>query len=283
MKFKMAKLNYILFLALIFSLIVSACDQISPPYVESSGPVIIDTTKKKVLIEKFTGHRCGNCPPASEEAKRLKEKYQGQVIIMSIHYGSLALPAGEHTYDFTNNTGNDLGDYYSIFATPTGVVNRGEYDGNIILNHPRWEAYAIDEMSESGGVKIDISGEYNEDTKTIDFDVDLQYLTAGSSSHNLILYVVEDSVVQYQLYYGHSPQDVEDYVHDDVLRDAIIGTWGEPISNSNISTGDIFTKSYSYRIPNSEWRAEKLRIIAAVCDSDNSFRVVNVEEYKNKL
>ena len=50
----------------------SACDQIDPPYIEQNNQEV----EKTVLIEKFTGHKCSNCPDATRKLDELKEFYE---------------------------------------------------------------------------------------------------------------------------------------------------------------------------------------------------------------
>lgn len=280
----MKNLIKIIFALAALSFIISSCDEISAPYTEDSGPVVIDTSSKRVFIEKFTGFRCGNCPPAGEEAHRLKEKYGDRVIVMSIHWGTLAEPLGPHTYDFITQTGNEIADYFSIYATPQGLINRTEYQGSMILNHARWEEALNAEFKKKGSVAIDIHPVLNSDSSKVDIDVALKYITAPKYKQNLAIYLVEDSIVQYQLYYKHDPQDIYDYVHDNVLRASVIGTWGEQLNLADTKAGDNVIESYSYTLPEgNDWRLDKLKFIAVVCNVESGFEVINSNMSKLKF
>ena len=75
---------------LIFAVIAwQACDKVSAPYKEV---VIHDTGARKVLVEDYTGAKCGNCPRASKEIYNLKAVYGDNLIIMAIHAGGFAEP-----------------------------------------------------------------------------------------------------------------------------------------------------------------------------------------------
>ena len=72
-----------LLLVSIVALMFQGCDKIDAPYLEK--PVINDTTDtntyvQKVLIEDFTGHRCGNCPRAHEALKALEDLYGSKIV-----------------------------------------------------------------------------------------------------------------------------------------------------------------------------------------------------------
>jgi len=59
----------ILFIAFAFSIVITSCDVLEGPFDEQVNNNI-DTTKplRKILLEDYTGHTCGNCPCAAEEA-----------------------------------------------------------------------------------------------------------------------------------------------------------------------------------------------------------------------
>ncbi len=46
-----------------------SCDKIEPPYIEAGN----QSAEKTILIEKFTGHKCSNCPEASRKVDELKD------------------------------------------------------------------------------------------------------------------------------------------------------------------------------------------------------------------
>ena len=74
------------------TIIVNSCDYVSntiePNSNNGGGNQITDTTKvyRKVLIEDYTGHRCGNCPAAARTLKRIDSIYHG---IKEAHYWNL--------------------------------------------------------------------------------------------------------------------------------------------------------------------------------------------------
>src|SRR5688572_579237 len=127
---------------LIFAVITwQACDKVSPPYKET---VAAATGSRKVLVEDYTGHKCGNCPRASTTIYDLKATYGDNLIIMAIHAGQFAttLPAGApyYTYDFRTPEGNELDTDFGISTAgnPNGMVNRRVVDGSIIISSTKW-------------------------------------------------------------------------------------------------------------------------------------------------
>jgi hypothetical protein len=88
--------------------------------------------------------------------------------------------------------------------------------------------------------------------------------------------LIEDSLIDWQLWYFHSPEYVPDYVHRHVLRQAVNGSFGPTIAEGNITAGQTVVSGYSFTL-NSDYIAEHCKIIAFLYDA-NGYRVIQVEE-----
>ncbi len=276
----MRKIEHILIL-LLYIVITVGCDKINPPYLENTNS--IDTSfQRKVLLEEYTGFRCGNCPEAAEVAHSLKERYKASLILLSIHAGAYAKPTSTYTYDFRTPIGNELDAFFGMSAAgnPDGMVNRFGYPtGKHILREGEWEEAILQALKKKPICTISLESSYNETTSTINVKVKVKYLDGGTPNHHLCVYIAEDSIVQYQRDDRLPDPNVFDYVHNNVLRAGITSTWGEQLSPTTIPLNAIFTKEYSYQIPQGkDWRVQKLKIIAFVHDKDNSFEILQVEE-----
>lgn len=278
----MRKIEQIVILFLFFYIaIISGCDKINPPYFENTNST--DTTfQRKVLLEEYTGFRCGNCPEATEVAHNLKEKYQSSLILLSIHAGGYAKPTSTYTYDFRTTIGNELDAFFGMSAAgnPDGMVNRLGYPtGSHILREGEWEGAIIQALKTKPVCTLSLEPTYNEATRTINVKIKVKYIAEGTPNHHLCVYIAEDSIVQYQRDDRLSDPNVFDYVHNNVLRAGITSTWGEQLSPTAIQSNTMFTKEYSYQIPqDKDWRIQKLKIIAFVHDKDNSFEILQAEE-----
>ena len=291
MKIRNSKNYVIIALALImlFSILFNSCDIIEAPYRRSAiNPNPNDSTKTKILLEEFTAHRCQNCPEGAKEAHRLEEYYKDRLYIVSIHSGFNARPVSignKYTYDFRTTMGEDINKKYQIdiFGTPSGFINRTSYGNDILLGRENWQSAIIDllEKTNNAPVKISIEANYNENNKKIDVKVDLNYLSPQITENRVTVWILEDSIVNWQLY-GNT--DIPDYVHNNVLRYSFNGTWGEKVSETAIASGFTFTKNYSYTIPPMEdntvavnlkdWKPENLKIIVFVYDDENGIKQV---------
>jgi hypothetical protein len=275
-------MNRIILFAIFALIIIAGCDVVNGPYThENSEPPPVDTgVIRKVLLEDFTGHLCKHCPEAADLAKSLQDtKYGSRLIIMGIHAGFYAEPDALHPTDFRTPAGNDIDAHFGVtdVGNPNGLVNRTAYSGNMIVEPAKWDN-AIEEFTESKpDMKITVTPSYDAFTRQITANVVVKYLNIGTSNQKLAVYILEDSIVDYQLDKRVTPQDVPDYVHNHVLRGAINSTWGDQLSTSEISIGTEITKKYTYTVP-ANWRPEKLKILAYVHDFNQTWQILQVEE-----
>jgi hypothetical protein len=275
-----------LFLPVLFAAaIFSACDVIEPPYKETTENPI-DTTKKyvqKVLIEDYTGFYCGNCPAAAEQAKVLHETYKDRVVVMGVHAGFFAKPKKTEDYDFRTTVGTELDNFFGIgiAGNPNGMINRtGFSTKSHIASVASWSAKTSEALAQEPVVGISLKPEFNSATKTLSLEATAEFLKAAESDAYLAVYLVEDSVIQFQLDYRKNPApNVPDFVHMHVLRGAVNSTWGDQLSTAAISSGAKFTKNYIYTIPEGkDWKPEHMKIIAYVHRYNSTYEVLNVEE-----
>lgn len=264
------------------SLIVNSCDIVEPPYEENPSNNGGDSTEKVVLVEEYTGFQCGNCPAAGEIAHAIKEKYPDNVVLLSIHAGQLALPTPKYKYNFISQVMKDLDAYYNIgwgLGTPNGLVDRAKYNNNAILGKEDWEAATVERLKVKATVKIELSPSYNATTKTISCSAKMKFLEDAPSSYHLALYVVEDSIVQFQKDYRKSPPDILDFVHNNIIRDALTNAFGSKISETPIAKDKEITLEFSKDIPaNADWRPQWIRIVAIVTDNDKEYEVIQCKE-----
>ncbi len=260
-----------------------SCDVIESGYREDPKTIApAGDTVRKILLEEYTGFKCGFCPPANQKALDIYDLYKGRVVIMTVHAGSLAEPDSKHTYDFTTEAGDELYEEFGEPANPAGLVNRTEYDGSLILKQDKWETAVSQFVEDKPQMMIEIENSYKGIARLIETDVKIKYLVRGSANHRLSVVIVEDSIVQFQKWYGHQPTDIEDYVHNHILRAAVNGTWGEPLGEA--AAGGFVEKTFSFVVPEDEdgnplWRPEKIKIIAFVHNlGSGSYEVLQVEE-----
>lgn len=283
-----------LFLIAIITLsLFSSCDVLEGPFDEK---VAIDTTagpKRKILLEDFTGHTCGNCPCAAKEAIRLDSIYEGRIIVVATHVGFFAEPypgGSKFRADYRTTAGNEINDYFQIDAQglPQGMINRAPYNNVKILSATAWSSavapYILDTaVANHPDATITMNATYNSANRAANITVNSSYLKEGNSNHQLVVYVVEDSIINWQKFYascGGVDKDVQNYVHRHVLRTSITSTWGDVLysAGSVIPIGTSINKTYSYTL-DPTWNEEHIYIVAFIQDN-NTREVVQVEEIK---
>ncbi len=276
----------ILYLIIIFTPVAFfSCDKIDSPYLRNKGTTQTDTTSKsihkKILLEDFTGHYCPNCPAAHEVAMELKDQYGDSLIIISIHAGNLATPsAGNYAYDFRTATSNQLNTDFGVPYNPIGMINRKINGGNILVDYGNWTSVVGAMINDTAIVSLKITNTYNSSTKQLDVKVESKFLATDGINYKLCVYLTEDSIVAYQKYAnpatGHV-EDVPDYVHRHVLRDAINSTYGDLISEEALEANKTYTANLAAYTLKPEWVAKHCSVVAFIYNVDTK-EVIQAEE-----
>jgi hypothetical protein len=258
---------------------ITGCDIIESPYKEN---VIIekDTAAKNVLIEDFTGFRCGNCPEAGEKAHDIAETYQGKVFIMSIHAGALAFPNPFRKYEFRTPEGNDIAAFFNLPATPYGMVNRVKFNGDALLAPDAWGSSVAKQITQKADLKMTLTAGFNANTKLISLEANMKFVNDSKTSYFMAAYIVEDSIIQYQTDDRKTPSDILDFVHMHVLRGSMNGAWGTQISPDVIRAKDSIKVTADYTIPEvKDWVPKNLSLIVVVHDNDTK-EIMQVDKIK---
>jgi thiol-disulfide isomerase/thioredoxin len=266
-------------IVLAISLFLFGCNKIDQPYnfvpekcdvLENS--VVENNAKQNILLEDFTGHTCGNCPGAAIIAENIKKNYGKQIIIVGVHAGFFAKTKTGTSFntDFTteasevyNSTfGND------IAGNPNGFVNRSRVvNNNLIITPNNWETAVQQFINKQPTIAMGVKAIYKEDKNEVCVNVHSQFLQNFNEKLNLVIYFVEDSIVDWQKDYSKQPNDMPDYLHNHVLRDNINGTWGESIESKETTVDNLYKIAYVYQ-PKEEWKIQHCSIIAYIYNVD---------------
>ena len=112
-----------------------SCDKLDNPVIEVVQT--IDTTDvevpefspltsavPRVLVEDFTAHQCGNCPPAGLELVSLMDAHPDSIVPLAIHAGNLAVTNADFPIDWTCEEGDEFWGNVTLQLNPIGRVNR---------------------------------------------------------------------------------------------------------------------------------------------------------------
>ena len=271
------------FLACLLAFSLTSCDIIEGDKICTE--CLAESEGKKVLIEDFTGHQCGNCPRAHEKLDEFKELYGDDLIVISIHAGGFAsvFPALGYEADYTTDMGDELEAYYEadLEGLPIGMVNRREWpDGNVLQKFGSWGSQIGAILGESPSMGLEIEAAVSQDGTQLEIEVEAEYFgAANGQGHNLVVLITEDSIVSKQSDYDLSQGYVAEYAHMHMLRGSVTqGTWGIPVKAGNIVAGEKVTKSLTQTM-NPDWKPEKLHIVAYITDNVTR-EVLQAEEIK---
>lgn len=276
----------VIFFLLSYGILVQ-CDRVKGPFTEVQedidvnwNPVFPERSNpvKKVLLEDFTGHQCGNCPRAHEEAQKIYNQYPGKIVILSEHVGYFAeiRNSSKYTYDFKTDVGNEIDQEFgaSSAGLPKGMINRVVFNNSRLHDRNVWNTIVNQVLQTSIQLDIQIQYKWNDTKEKLNVAVQAKNIQATSPNLKMFVYLVEDSIFNWQKDYSKNPQDIPDYLHRHVLRGSFNGTWGENVIWNN----NLFEKKYAMKVK-SEFKKQHLSVIAAVYDS-NTKEILQVEEIK---
>lgn len=304
----MKNINAAIFLLLLFW----GCKEV-PPFINyENNAALLDSTyvdlviatpqQKSVVIEDVSGVRCVNCPDATRIAKEIIKTFPGRVYATVLHPKLDALrtfvdpivkPGYESKYDFrTDDASIILKERLGIpNSLPLGAINRRLFSGltSRLIGRQDWYTKTQEELQGTTPVNIELKDSLNEATGEGLLTVTLKYTSQITEKHYLTLYLIEDSIIDSQIY--TDPQTFEakyykDYVHMFLLRDVITSPTGDIISNLNrIEAGRAFIKQYPYKLNVSEKinvLAKNAKIMAFVTKDNSLMDIIHAKDIKLK-
>ena len=172
-------------------------------------------TRRHVLLE-FTGFRCVNCPKASEMAQSLKEEYDEQLILVSLHPASNPFTQG--TYDYTCPAADTIYRWLGGNATtpfPTGNLNIWPFEGHNFSDYSEWPTMVYNAMKDTVAPNIECLSAIAD---TIQKKITIHIVHTARLGYNYACWLVEDSVLGVQAMPDGSVNT--QYYHRHVLRAA---------------------------------------------------------------
>jgi thiol-disulfide isomerase/thioredoxin len=294
-------------LCCIVAFAMTGCDDIDKPYEENPQTQPNDSlnqgdsistpgdfcngeaaTQRKVLLEEYTGIKCGSCPPAASEAERLRKEHPGRVVFAGTHAGFFAQPddQGKYALDLRTEVGKELLQTLGVQSFPRGLVNRQPFPTSTgrdsLLSYTQWAAAVDSFLKVPPKTLICATPQYDKANRQLDVTVKVRAEDTLSGNEYLVVHLTQDSLVGIQKDYNNEPEDRTDYVHHFVLRGSMNGTWGTLLSENPVGEGTTFSQQFSRSIPQ-EWNAEQLHVVAYVYDNRtrNVLQVEQVPAYQN--
>ena len=203
--------------------------------------------KKNVLLEEFTGVRCGYCPDGHKIAERLKTVLGERLSVVAIHCGYFAV-GGTIEPEYRVEDGETLGDFlggtYGSFPSATISRHDWEKSGSLLCHRGWWQEYTETRMEEDAPVNLWSKVVYDQPSQKMKIRVE-GYFTAKEVEpvQHLNILLVQNDILGLQ--YGGGMADR--YPHQHMLRDAITDALGDELSGCR--PGEYFVKEYEYQVP----------------------------------
>ena len=266
----------ITFLVLFGVVLFNSCTKISEPYYTVKSSIYVDTTKRSVLLEDYTGHLCVNCAPAARIAGTIQDLYLGQVYVISVHAGQFAKPNPSSYYpyltgDYRCAAGNDWNGYsgFNIDANPKGMVNRRPYNGSTSFGTTDWNQAVKIAVELPKVAVMTVNNTISSQDSTLQSKIEVKFLTGYTGKVNMTVCILEDSIYGGQL--NIIPPDsvpiMKNFRFMHILRGSLNGSFGEEIA-VNPASGKLVSKSYSLDFGTVAWVPSHCSVIAFISDAD---------------
>ncbi|MBK9283171.1 MAG: Omp28 family outer membrane lipoprotein [Sphingobacteriaceae bacterium] len=277
-------------LTVLFFLIIGlySCDKVSNPIQNATTTPVVNTNTqvRKVLLEDYTGHKCGNCPAAAIVAENLYNQYQGKVIPIAVHAGFFAKTSVSHPTSYTTTAGNEwdanTGFGIGTAGNPNGMVNRKNFpDHGLIQKEDKWPTTVSLALNDTYYLGLDLKTNYNEGTRVLNTEVKAKFAATYTNNVKLQVIITEDSVIGPQTDYSKNPDLIPNYVFMHMLRGDLNGPWGQALQSAPIASNDSVTVNITpYNLP-AGFKDKHITVIAFAYD-ETTKEVLQVEKKKIK-
>lgn len=273
--------------------LICACDKIEYPVEKKNnvqGSTFIEknnlnySNAKKVLLEDYTGHTCGNCPPAAEIAEQLATTYGSSVVVLAVHAGFFSrIKLPDYPVTYTSTAGNDWdgnsGFGVSAVGNPNGMVNRKDFGGGRIQKESNWSSLVNTALKSPFLIKLDLFTSYDSTVRALNTRVKATFKASYPNPTKLCLILYEDHIFGAQTDYRKSPDLVSNYEFNHVLRGSINGSWGSDLSTKATSLGDTMSVSTLNFSIKPEYKDRHIVVVAIAYDA-TSREVLQVDKLK---
>lgn len=230
-------------------------------------------TNRNILLEDYTGHNCPNCPAAATAAADLESANPGRVFVASIHAGpggltsfqnlaadcgTAANPTNKYCTVFYNDEslayGTEFQSGFGFIGNPAGNISRITFGSDMFFSYTEWPTYVSQTLTENN-LKINLQAHtnYYPETNGLFLHVEAEFLEDLTSDYNLVVYVIENEIIDYQ---NNMSTPVPDYHHHNTFRGCIDQqAWGQSIPGEH-QTGEKSYFDYSYALPSGQNNTE---------------------------
>jgi hypothetical protein len=283
------KLLPICLTALSLVLFLPSCDKVSNPNKHPNAisscvlnsPVLnsnsLTANYRKVLVEDYTGHQCGNCPRAAEAADALINTYKDSIVVIANHVSvQFAAPYNDTLYreDFRDQCSTDWDVLFGMSnaGLPEGAVNRLM---PYAQHYPNWASLVPGALHQAQSVVLNVTTTYDPAQKLLNVKVKSTFLKAFTNDIKVSILLTQDSVIADQKDYNPpsgcqllaNGETRPNYVFNNINSGSLNGSWGQVIKSSP-NVNDTASVSANCYLVN------KCFYKSAVCVNDKNIHVV---------
>lgn len=205
--------------------------------------------KRRILLDKFTGQNCPNCPRGDVELHAITDGHEEDYVVVAHHI----YPASGGLYDiFAMTESFSIGSWFynaSQSYAPAAMVNRAPWksglstvvfgnDGGLT---PGLTAGISLQNQQEPYVGVDMDNTYDAATGKGQVTIKVHtYRVPSNAQHAINLYLTQSKV------YANQDGASTNYEHNYALRQVYTGTWGTAI---DLVPGETVERTYTYEIP----------------------------------
>jgi hypothetical protein len=293
--------NTIFLSLLVLVLGLSSCDKVDDPYehlpkvgdcrIDSNALIFSsnDTTSivRKLLVEEYTGIKCGNCPDMARALKDVLDNTDDVILVaIQASCSQLSHPDDKHPIDLrgpesdvycSEISNGDVIPFSLInYKDDAGKAATGEVANKIndLLNDNAWSDPIF---------KLTMELSYYPDCRLLSISNEVEALKAYNGEIGVISYVVENGLVapQTDYKYREDPDRLKkDYVHDHTLRKALPSSWGVALGSGS-EAGERYSNFTQFEMP-AEYNVSNCEIVSIIYDTDTR-EILQVDVVKSIL
>jgi hypothetical protein len=276
-------------LPLVAAILFAGCDKLDDPIIRLNnqylegvyGPapefVTLDNPTKNVLVEEFTGHLCGFCPPATAMLKALDEEFGDRLVPVTVHAGTLAaVTSSPYDVDFTTEAGNIYWAQLENGFNPAARIDRTGGIANFYVDN-QWSSKIDEQLDAAPRVALQMVTQYAAEDQNLNIHVHAQFLQSLQGRYQLIVLLLESHIISAQSDYSLDPSTIYDYEHNHLLRTNVTNALGEPLITDPLNNDQV-VKSYTLPLSD-QWVPENCSVVAFVIDTVTGEVINAVEDH----
>ena len=245
---------------------------------------------KKVIVEDYTGLKCGWCPEGTVILEGLHASNPNNCIPIAVHGGGYE----PSTSPLKSTEAESVITYVTPAGYPAGAVDRKKFSGesSVAVGRGKWTSYFNSQAATTAKASVGFSNkQYDPMTKEYTADVNIEFTSAPTASTPITVQVmaIEDSIAatgnlaqdNYSSNVQGGASPLNPWWHNRTFRKMLAGTaWtgDATVIPSTVQLNTTYTYKLKFMIPSS-WDKDQVHLVAYVAyNSAVNKEIINAEE-----